>query len=81
MQESGPIISFDFRKLHFILDSEDLTFRKLKYPTKVPGALLKTIPNICHGMTCNRGGHGMQPVAATACNRDAAWCSLGVAPA
>lgn len=35
LQEAGPIISFDFRKLHFILDSEDLTFRKLKYPTKV----------------------------------------------
>lgn len=42
-QESGPIISFDFRKLHFILDGEDLTFRKLKYPTKVPGAFLHKI--------------------------------------
>lgn len=32
--EAGPIISFDFRKLHFILDGEANTFRKLKYPTK-----------------------------------------------
>lgn len=38
LQETGPIISFDFRKLHFILDSADLTFRKLKYPTKVKNA-------------------------------------------
>lgn len=33
-QEAGPIISFDFRKLHFILDGEANTFKKLKYPTK-----------------------------------------------
>lgn len=32
--EGSPIISFDFRKLHFILDAEDGMFRKLKYPTK-----------------------------------------------
>ncbi len=37
-QEAGRIVSFDFRKLHFILDEGDMTFRKLKYPTKVSGA-------------------------------------------
>ena len=37
-QEAGPIISFDFRKLHFILDGEANTFRKLKYPTKASRA-------------------------------------------
>ena len=34
-QEAGHIISFDFRKLHFILDAEANVFRKLKFPTKV----------------------------------------------
>lgn len=32
--DAGPIISFDFRKLHFILDPKDGMFHKLKYPTK-----------------------------------------------
>ncbi|PSC72522.1 putative manganese-transporting ATPase PDR2 [Micractinium conductrix] len=32
--EQGPIISFDFRKLHFILDGQENAFKKLKYPTK-----------------------------------------------
>lgn len=35
LQDAGPIISFDFRKLHFILDPKDGMFHKLKYPTKV----------------------------------------------
>lgn len=40
-QEAGPIVSFDFRKLHFLLDGDSLTFRKLKYPTKVGGRVLR----------------------------------------
>jgi hypothetical protein len=38
-QESGPLVSFDFRKLHFILDTRDATFRKLQYPVHVGAAL------------------------------------------
>jgi hypothetical protein len=50
VQEGSPIISFDFRKLHFILDAEDGMFRKLKYPTKVQQqAALRAQPTLFCG--------------------------------
>lgn len=50
-QEAGPIISFDFRKLHFILDPEDFVFRKLKYPTKAR-AFVDLLPLRAVGAVC-----------------------------